>query len=230
LYLGNNQLTSLPPEIGHLSSLQILNLEHNQLTSLPSEVGRLPLHHLLLTDNALIDMGSIDGIDAIDIDIVGSEIQRLPTALPVPSVEDDDNLHSNSNADPDLDCRLFFLQFNEEEEEEEEGNHKEDSPLLLPVHHPSRMAARWPYFRCLISPGFAESQSNQSDLSAFFSLRLGRCLIDYLQGEVGSLVDVSSLTLQDCDDFIRHADFFQLTDTLLFKFCVAYAANKGKTR
>ncbi|MFA6159307.1 MAG: leucine-rich repeat domain-containing protein [Candidatus Paceibacterota bacterium] len=41
LYLGYNQLTSLPPQIGHISSLRHLNLNSNQLTSLPSQIDRL---------------------------------------------------------------------------------------------------------------------------------------------------------------------------------------------
>jgi hypothetical protein len=36
-----NQLTSLPPEIGHLTNLRVLSCLWNQLTSLPPEIGRL---------------------------------------------------------------------------------------------------------------------------------------------------------------------------------------------
>ena len=39
--LDNNQLTSLPPEIGSLINLRYLRLSGNQLTSLPSEIGSL---------------------------------------------------------------------------------------------------------------------------------------------------------------------------------------------
>ena len=41
LNLDNNQLTSLPPEIGQLSALEMLNLDNNQLKSLPQEIGQL---------------------------------------------------------------------------------------------------------------------------------------------------------------------------------------------
>ena len=41
LNLGDNQLTSLPAEIGQLTSLRELNLRGNQLTSLPAEIWRL---------------------------------------------------------------------------------------------------------------------------------------------------------------------------------------------
>ena len=39
--LGDNQLTSVPAEIGQLTSLRELVLYDNQLTSLPAEIGQL---------------------------------------------------------------------------------------------------------------------------------------------------------------------------------------------
>ena len=41
LDLGGNQLTSLPAEIGQLTSLTELDLSGNQLTSVPAEIGQL---------------------------------------------------------------------------------------------------------------------------------------------------------------------------------------------
>ena len=41
LFLIGNQLTSLPAEIGQLTSLTELNLGGNPLTSLPAEIGQL---------------------------------------------------------------------------------------------------------------------------------------------------------------------------------------------
>ena len=41
LNLDNNQLTSLPAEIGELTSLTTLYLHNNQLTSLPAEIVKL---------------------------------------------------------------------------------------------------------------------------------------------------------------------------------------------
>ena len=41
LYLGGNQLTSVPAEIGQLTSLEKLRFDANQLTSLPAEIGQL---------------------------------------------------------------------------------------------------------------------------------------------------------------------------------------------
>ena len=41
LYCGNNQLITLPPELGNLTALEWFYCSNNQLTSLPSELGRL---------------------------------------------------------------------------------------------------------------------------------------------------------------------------------------------
>ena len=54
LELGHNQLTSVPAEIGQLTSLETLHLNDNQLASLPAEIGQLTsLRKLWLTDNWL---------------------------------------------------------------------------------------------------------------------------------------------------------------------------------
>ena len=39
LDLWDNQLTSVPAEIGQLTSLEVLGLSYNHLTSLPAEIG-----------------------------------------------------------------------------------------------------------------------------------------------------------------------------------------------
>ena len=41
LHLHINQLTSLPAEIGQLTSLKVLNLHENQLTSVPAAIREL---------------------------------------------------------------------------------------------------------------------------------------------------------------------------------------------
>ena len=52
--LSNNQLQSLPAEIGNLRNLQILGLYNNQLQSLPAEIGNLiNLQELYLNNNQL---------------------------------------------------------------------------------------------------------------------------------------------------------------------------------
>jgi hypothetical protein len=54
LDLSSNQLSSLPPELGNLASLQTLDLSHNRLSSLPPELGNLAnLQTLNLSVNPL---------------------------------------------------------------------------------------------------------------------------------------------------------------------------------
>ena len=54
LDFGDDKLTSLPAEIGQLTSLTVLDLEGNQLTSLPAEIGQLTsLEKLYLDGNKL---------------------------------------------------------------------------------------------------------------------------------------------------------------------------------
>ena len=57
LELEDNNLTSLPVEIGQLTSLIHLHLYNNQLTSLPAEIGQLSLlNDLYLHDNQLTSL------------------------------------------------------------------------------------------------------------------------------------------------------------------------------
>jgi Leucine-rich repeat (LRR) protein len=54
LNLRDNQLTSVPAEIGQLTSLERLDLDGNQLTTVPAEIGQLrSLKQLWLHGNAL---------------------------------------------------------------------------------------------------------------------------------------------------------------------------------
>ena len=54
LYLDNNNLSSLPKEIGNLKNLGYLNLGDNYITSLPKEIGNLKnLEELILDGNNL---------------------------------------------------------------------------------------------------------------------------------------------------------------------------------
>eukprot|EP00741_Cyanophora_paradoxa_P004866 tig00000841_g4721.t1 len=54
LWLTNNRLTDLPPEIGRLTALRWLNVNDNRLTALPPEIGRLAnLQTLYVGDNQL---------------------------------------------------------------------------------------------------------------------------------------------------------------------------------
>ncbi len=57
LDLYNNQLISLPTEIGSLTALKTLHLRSNQLISLPTEIGSLTaLTTLDLSNNQLISL------------------------------------------------------------------------------------------------------------------------------------------------------------------------------
>jgi hypothetical protein len=53
-WIRNNQLITIPAEIGHLVNLQSFDLSYNQLTTIPAEIGQLVgLHDLYLAANQL---------------------------------------------------------------------------------------------------------------------------------------------------------------------------------
>jgi hypothetical protein len=59
LDLQDNEITSVPPEIGQLVNLQALYLSDNKLTSVPLEIGQLAnLRSLILSGNKLITVPS----------------------------------------------------------------------------------------------------------------------------------------------------------------------------
>lgn len=59
LYLGNNNLTSLPIEIGKLVNLQYLSIPFNPITNLPKEIGQLSnLQRLDIIFNSLTSLPS----------------------------------------------------------------------------------------------------------------------------------------------------------------------------
>ena len=43
LWLNNNELTSVPAELGNLLALEMLDVSENDLTTLPAEIGDLEL-------------------------------------------------------------------------------------------------------------------------------------------------------------------------------------------
>ena len=72
LDLEHNQLTSVPAEIGQLASLTRLNLEDNQLTSVPAEIGQLTsLRELYLNRNQLTsvpaDIGQLMSLEVLSL-------------------------------------------------------------------------------------------------------------------------------------------------------------------
>ena len=56
LYLCNEQLQSIPPEIGQLNMLQTLYLSNNQLQSIPPEIGQLNMLRILSLDNTQLKL------------------------------------------------------------------------------------------------------------------------------------------------------------------------------
>ncbi|MFA6159270.1 MAG: hypothetical protein WC763_06630 [Candidatus Paceibacterota bacterium] len=99
---------------------------------------------------------------------------------------------------------------------DEGGGDSSGSPSTVHITDKERLARRWPYFHRLLDADLSEARSGHADLSPYFSLRLGHCLVDYFDGNP---VQVSSLSTHDCRDLVEHADYFGLTDILLHAFC-----------
>ncbi|XP_074412242.1 E3 ubiquitin-protein ligase LRSAM1 isoform X3 [Zonotrichia albicollis] len=84
LDLHDNQLASLPADIGQLTALQVLNVERNLLKSLPQSIGDLAqLQVLNVKGNQLRALpGSVSGLRSLRaLDVSGNELQELPRGL-----------------------------------------------------------------------------------------------------------------------------------------------------
>uniref|UniRef100_A0A8C5X725 Leucine rich repeat and sterile alpha motif containing 1 n=1 Tax=Malurus cyaneus samueli TaxID=2593467 RepID=A0A8C5X725_9PASS len=84
LDLHDNQLASLPADIGQLTALQVLNLERNLLKSLPQSIGDLAqLQVLNVKDNKLRELpGTVSGLRSLRaLDVSGNALQELPRLL-----------------------------------------------------------------------------------------------------------------------------------------------------
>ncbi|XP_026715947.1 E3 ubiquitin-protein ligase LRSAM1 isoform X2 [Athene cunicularia] len=84
LDLHDNQLASLPADIGQLTSLQVLNLERNLLKCLPQSIGDLAqLQMLNVKGNKLKDLpATVSGLRSLrTLDISGNVLQELPQVL-----------------------------------------------------------------------------------------------------------------------------------------------------
>ncbi|XP_023793821.1 E3 ubiquitin-protein ligase LRSAM1 isoform X1 [Cyanistes caeruleus] len=84
LDLHDNQLASLPADIGQLAALQVLNLEKNLLKSLPQSIGDLAqLQVLNVKGNKLRELprsvSSLRSLQALDVS--GNVLQELPRVL-----------------------------------------------------------------------------------------------------------------------------------------------------
>jgi len=81
LYLDYNNITSIPSEIGKMSSVERLNLNNNQLTSIPTEIGLLTnLRYLYLSDNQLTsipsEIGSLKKL--VEFKLSNNDIGSIP--------------------------------------------------------------------------------------------------------------------------------------------------------
>ncbi len=77
-------LTTLPPEIGQLTALTLLQLQRNKLTTLPPEIGQLTaLTHLLLFDNQLTtlppEIGQLTAL--MQLYLMNNQLTTLPDGL-----------------------------------------------------------------------------------------------------------------------------------------------------
>ncbi|XP_061233971.1 E3 ubiquitin-protein ligase LRSAM1 isoform X2 [Neopsephotus bourkii] len=84
LDLHDNQLASLPADIGQLASLQVLNLERNLLRCLPQSIGDLAqLQMLNVKGNKLKDLPvTVSGLRSLRaLDISGNAVVELPRGL-----------------------------------------------------------------------------------------------------------------------------------------------------
>ena len=84
LDLRSNKLTSLPAEIGQLTSLRVLDLDGNQLTSVPAEIGQLTsLEWLNLWDNRLTsvpaEIGQLTSLR--ELFLHGNQLTSLPAEI-----------------------------------------------------------------------------------------------------------------------------------------------------
>ncbi|NXW35389.1 LRSM1 ligase, partial [Phaetusa simplex] len=84
LDLHDNQLASLPADIGQLTSLQVLNLERNLLKCLPQSIGDLAqLQMLNVKGNKLKELpATVSGLRSLrTLDISENMLQELPRVL-----------------------------------------------------------------------------------------------------------------------------------------------------
>jgi len=84
LFLGYNRLSTLPPAIGKLGSLWLLDLQENQLTTLPPEICQLTaLTELRLFSNRLTQLapefGRLTGLNWLSL--VKNRLLRLPSEI-----------------------------------------------------------------------------------------------------------------------------------------------------
>ncbi|XP_030838071.1 leucine-rich repeat and calponin homology domain-containing protein 2 isoform X3 [Strongylocentrotus purpuratus] len=80
LILSNNKLVSLPPEIGKLRTLMLLDASCNELDNLPNEIGEMSgLKELNIRRNHLVTLpDEISKLKLVKLDISCNKIQLIP--------------------------------------------------------------------------------------------------------------------------------------------------------
>ncbi|HSW76362.1 MAG TPA: F-box protein [Candidatus Saccharimonadales bacterium] len=84
LNLSHQKITVLPPEIGQLRDLKVLDLTTNQLNALPPEMGQLgALQDLYLLNNKLSELppeiGQLSALQILDLD--NNQLRALPPEI-----------------------------------------------------------------------------------------------------------------------------------------------------
>jgi hypothetical protein len=84
LSVTGNSFTSLPPEIGQLTNLKVLNLKGNKLTSLPPEIGQLSHLELLSVQGNNItslppEIGQLSNL--LRLDLSYNQLTSLPPEI-----------------------------------------------------------------------------------------------------------------------------------------------------
>ncbi|PAV13150.1 hypothetical protein ASJ81_18615, partial [Methanosarcina spelaei] len=84
LYIHDNQLKEIPPELSELKNLAKLNISDNQLTSLPPELSKLEnLTELKISDNQLTSLPSeiAELKNLTELDISYNQLTSLPSEI-----------------------------------------------------------------------------------------------------------------------------------------------------
>jgi hypothetical protein len=233
LDLSDNQLTSLPLEVGLLSSLLWLHLGDNRLESIPScfvtdeAKKKFPfIRNISLVNNCLIALPSPPSSFVSSRVTIGAQ-RLLAThdaccSLDTTAMDGSPSVVSSGSIEEAGDEVILYF-YATSLDEEGGGSERKTVPSPIHIADKNRLAERWPFFRCLLDADAdlnnnGAVQSEHVNLSPYFSLRLGRCLVDYFDRKP---LQVPSLSTQDCHDFVAHADYFGLSDTLLHTFCIA---------
>lgn len=113
LYIGNNQLSSLPPEIGRLTNLTTLSVGDNELSSLPAEIGQLTnLRTLSVNNNQLgtlpPEIGQLTNLTALFLQ--HNETLAIPDSILGPRLSEVHGPDKKTAARPEDILNFYFSQ------------------------------------------------------------------------------------------------------------------------